>query len=320
MDERPWRRPDRQAEIRRMSMNGRNGLSLLFLGAVFGASFLFMRVAAPVLGPFAVAEGRVLIATIALLAIVGRAGVRAFLRDWPGYAFLGLANVALPFGLISFAEVHLSAGLASLINALTPLATAVVAAFWLRQRLTRRRSAAIAVGFAGVAVLVGWSPFALTQETVVAVLASIGATFGYAVGLTYSRRRFHGQPPMTVAFGQLVAATAILAPGALLTLPASVPPTDALLAVLALGLLCTAVAWPILFQLVAAIGPTASSTVTFLVPAFGIAWGALFLGESIGPGTLIGAALVLVSVGLVLEVRLPRRRPVAVPGTVASTD
>ncbi len=288
-------------------MTRRDGSLLLFLGAVFGASFLFMRVAAPVLGPLAVAEGRVLVASAALLVVVRGAGVRAFAADWRGYAILGLFNVAVPFAFISFAEVHLTAGLASLINAATPLATAVVAAYWLHQRLTVRRSIAIAIGFAGVGVLVGWSPFALTPETVLAVAASVGATFGYAIGLTYSRRRFAGQPPLIVAFGQLVGATAILAPGALLTLPSSDPSADALGAVLALGLVCTAIAWPILFRLVATIGPTASSTVTFIVPFFGVAWGALFLAEPVAPGTLVGAALVLVSIALVLDLRLPGR-------------
>jgi drug/metabolite transporter (DMT)-like permease len=135
----------------------------------------------------------------------------------------------------------------------------------------------------------------------------VGATFGYAVGLTYSRRRFPGRPPLIVAFGQLVGATLILAPGAFLTLPGSMPSTEALAAVVAVGLLCTALAWPILFRLVAEIGPTASSTVTFLVPAFGVVWGSVFLAEPLAPGTLVGAALVLVSVVLVLDVALPRR-------------
>lgn len=303
-------------------MTRTNGLLLVFLGAVFGASFLFMRVAAPVLGPLAVAEGRVLVASVALLLVVRGSGVRAFAADWRAYAILGLVNVAVPFAFISFAEVHLTAGLASLINAATPLATAVVAAYWLRQRLTARRVVAIAIGVLGVGVLVGWSPIALTPETLLAVAASVGAVFGYAIGLTYSRRRFAGRPPLTVAFGQLVGATAILAPGALLTLPSSAPSGGSLAAVLALGLVCTAVAWPILFRLVGALGPTASSTVTFIVPFFGVAWGAIFLGEPVAPGTLIGAALVLVSIALVLDLRLPRRpaRPVFVGSPVGHEE
>jgi drug/metabolite transporter (DMT)-like permease len=288
------------------AMSRRSGLELFLLGGVFGAAFLFMRVAAPVLGPLAVAEGRVLIASIALLAVVRMDGIRAFVRDWRGYALLGLANVAWPFALISFAEVHLTASTASLINAATPLATALVATIWLRHRLTPGRVSGIAVGFLGVAVLVGWSPFVASPATLVAAAASVAATVGYAVGLTYSRRRFAGQPPLTVAFGQLVGATLLLAPGALLTVPRQIPPVDTIAAVVGLGLLCTAVGWPLLFRLVAAIGPTASSTVTFLVPVFGLAWGTLFLGERLSSGTFLGAALILISVVLVLGVRFPR--------------
>ena len=298
-------------------MTRRHAFELLFLGAVFGSAFLFMRIAAPVLGPFVVAEGRVLIASIALLAIVRGAGIRAFVQDWRGFALLGLSNVALPFTLIAFAEVHLTAGLASLLNAATPLATALVAAVWLRHRLTRRRSIGIAIGFVGVAALVGWSPFTVSPGTVVAAAASIGATFGYALGLTYSRRRFPGSPPMIVAFGQLAGATLILAPGAVLSLPGSLPAPAPLAAVAALGLLCTAVGWPILFRLVAAIGPTASSTVTFLVPAFGVVWGSLFLAEPLAPGTLLGAALVVVSVVIVLDIALPVGPPRFLAGLTA---
>ena len=293
----------------RWRMPRRSGLELLLLGGVFGASFLFMRVAAPVLGPFLVAEGRVLIASLALLVVVRLDGIRAVIRDWRGFALLGLANAAVPFAFISFAEVQLTASLASLINAATPLATALVAALWLRHRLTRRRSAGIAVGFIGVAVLVGFSPFVLSPQTIVAAAASIAATFGYALGLTYSRRRFAGLPSLTVAFGQLVGAAVILAPGALLTVPKAAPSGDAFAAVVVLGLLCTAIGWPMLFRLVAAIGPTASSTVTFLVPVFGVAWGTLFLDEPVAPGTFLGAAIILVSVGLVLDLRAPWRLP-----------
>jgi drug/metabolite transporter (DMT)-like permease len=139
----------------------------------------------------------------------------------------------------------------------------------------------------------------------VAVGAALVATFGYAIGLSYARRRFPGVAPTTIAFGQLAAASVILAPGALLTLP-SVASVEAVGAVVALGFVSTAFAWPLLFRLAARVGPTATSTVTFLAPVFGVAWGALLLGEPIGPGLAVGAALVLTSLTLVFGVRLPR--------------
>ncbi len=290
----------------RAAMVGRNGFLLILLGAIFGASFLFMRVAAPILGPVVVAEGRVLVASVVLLVVAGRRVLPELRASWKAYAFLGLVNTALPFALISFAELQINASLASLLNAATPLSTTIVVAIWMRQGLTPRRLLAIVVGFVGVGVLVGWSPIELTPATLVAVLASLGATVGYAVGLTYSRRRFGGVSPLTVAIGQLVAASVILAPPALATLPATAPTLEAILALLALGTLCTALAWPLLFRLLAAVGPTASSTVTFLVPVFGVTWGALFLGEPLAPGTFAGAALVFVSLGLIFDVRLAR--------------
>jgi len=288
-----------------VAMGSRSTPLLVILGAIFGGSFLFMRVAAPVLGPWVVAEGRVLIAALALAPFVGRVGIGAAARDWRAYAVLGFFNAALPFGLISFAEVEIGASLASIVNAATPLSTAIVASAWLGQPLTPRRVGAIAIGVAGVAVLVGWNPVDPTPAMLLAVGAALVATFGYAIGLSYARRRFAGDDPLMISFGQLAAASVILAPGALLTLPSSAS-GEAMGSVLALGLVSTALAWPLVFRLAAPVGPTATSTVTFLAPVFGTAWGALLLHEPIGPGLAVGAVLVLVSLLLLFGIRLPR--------------
>ena len=287
-------------------MSNRPALLLLPLGAIFGSSFLFMRIAAPELGPLVTAFGRVSVAALALSLVVGPATLRRLAADWRGYAVVGLFNVGLPFALISFAEVSITASLAALLNATVPLFTVVVGAIWLRQAVTPKRVAAVAVGIAGVAVLVGWSPLELTPATLLAVAAMLGATSSYAVGLSYARRRFPAVPPIHSAAGQTIAASAWLAPAALLTLPAETPSVAALGSILALGLLCTALAWPILFRLLGRFGPTATSTVTFLAPVFGVTWGGLFLGEPIGPELLPGAALVATSLLLIFDVRLPR--------------
>ncbi len=295
-------------------MLDRNAALLLALAAIFGSSFLFMRVAAPEAGPALVAEGRVAIAAAVLAVLVGGQALRYCVANWRGFLVLGFFNAALPFGLISYAEVTITASLGSLLNATVPMFAAIVAAVWLRQRLTAKRGAAIAIGFAGVFVVVGWSPIELTTGSLLAVAAMLGATSGYAIGLTYARRRFHGVAPMTQAVGQLAAATVILAPLAAVTMPASVVSLNAIGSIMALAVLCTAVAWPLLFRLLARVGPTATATVTFLVPIFGIAWGAIFLGESIGPELLAGSVLIAVSLALIFDARLPafaRIRPIA---------
>lgn len=289
-------------------MPDRNALTLVFLGAVFGSSFLFMRVAAPEVGPVAVAEGRVVVATVLLAMVAGRPALRTVAANWRGFAVLGFFNVAVPFTLISFAEVSITASLAALLNATVPMFAAIVGAIWLGQPLTRERIAGIGLGFAGVGLLVGWSPVELTVETLVAVVAMLGATMGYAIGLTYARQRFAPMPPLTAAVGQLAAATVMLAPLALATLPAAVPSAAAIGSILTIGILCTAVAWPLLFRLLGRFGPTATSTVTFLAPAFGIAWGGLFLAEPVGLEMLPGSVLVAASLVLIFGVRVPWRR------------
>lgn len=288
-------------------MTNRTALLLLPLGAIFGSSFLFMRVAAPELGPIAVAEGRVGVAALALALAVGPRDLRVLATEWRGYLVLGLFNVAIPFALISFAEVTISASLAALLNATVPMFAVIVGAIWLRQRLTAKRLTAVVTGLVGVGVLVGWSPIELTPATILAAAAMLSATASYAIGLTYARRRFAGVPPVHSAAGQTMAATVILAPLALLTLPSAPPSLEAAVSVLTLGLLCTAFAWPLLFRLLGAFGPTAASTVTFLAPVFGVTWGALFLAEPLGPEMLVGGAVIAVSLLLIFDIRLPGR-------------
>ena len=147
-------------------------------------------------------------------------------------------------------------------------------------------------------------PVAIDGPTLVAIAACVGAVTAYALGFTFARRRLPHVEPTTIAFGQLLGAAVVLAPGALLTLPTVGPGSDVVLALLGLAVFSTAVAWPLLFRLVATIGPTASSTVTFLAPAFGIAWGALILGEPVGPSLLVGGALIVASIALVTGVRV----------------
>lgn len=279
--------------------------SLLYCGAAFGGAFLFMRIAAPELPPLVVAFGRVAIAALILLPIAGRGRLAAMRPYWRQYAVVGFFMAAAPFALFAFAERSLTAGMGSIINATTPLWTALILAVWVRQVPTPRRIAAIVVGFAGVGVIVGFEGVKFGPGVPLAVLAATAGAASYGLALTFIRRRMAPQSPLTLALGQLIAATILLAPLALPASRSATPGSASVVALLGLGLLSTAIAWPILFRLNREVGPMAASTVTFLNPVFGTLWGALFLGEVVSPTFLLGAALVFVSLLLVLDVRLP---------------
>jgi drug/metabolite transporter (DMT)-like permease len=279
--------------------------ALLFLGAVWGGAFLFYRIVAPEVGPLWTAEVRVGIAAVALLAVVGRPALRAVPGRIGQFAFLGLTFSAIPFVLIGFATLTLPTGLAALLNATTPLFTALVGAIWLGTRISPRVVAGIGVGLASVLVLVGWSPLDPGPATFVAAAASLGSAFSYAIAGTFVRRHMADVRPIELAAGQMTASALILLPVALVSGPLPVPSPGAAVSLLTLGLASTAVAWPLFFRVLGRTTPTTASTVTFIVPGFGILWGALFLGEAIGPGTATGFALVLVSLVLVLGIRIP---------------
>lgn len=292
---------------------------LFALSALWGGSFIFMRVAAPVIGPIVMVEVRVLIAGLVLLAYAALARQPLHLRDrWRQYALIGLVNSAIPFVLIATAELHLTASLAATLNATSPLFGALIAAFWLKDALTPARLAGIALGILGVAIVTGAGPLTLSGTIVLSIGASLLAAGFYGLGSAVIRRTATGAPPLGIAVGSQLAASLVLAPLVPLALPSRAPSTDAVLCVLALGLFSTAVAYVLYFRLVADIGPASALTVTFLVPAFSLVWGALFLGERIGANMLLGCAIILTGTALVTGV-LPgrvlslRRTPVSAP-------
>jgi drug/metabolite transporter (DMT)-like permease len=294
-------------------------LSLLYCGAAFGGSFLFMRLAAPELPALVVAFGRVAIAALILVPFAGRAGLAAMRGCWRDYLVVGFFMAAAPFALFAFAERSITAGLGSIINATTPLWTVIVLAAWLHQPPTARRVAAIGLGFAGVAVIVGLEGLQLAPDALVGVIAATAGAACYGIALTYMRRRMTSQPPLQLALGQLIAATALLAPGALLTVGEAVPSVESVAAVGALAILSTAIAWPILFRVNREVGPLATSTVTFLNPVFGTLWGAMFLAETVSPAFLGGSLLVFASLALVLDLRpLARLRTALRPPAAAA--
>ena len=273
---------------------------LVALAALWGASFLFMRMAAPVLGPFIMADVRILLAAGALGAYFHWTGFDSqWRRWWRHYAFIGVINTALPFALYGYAAVHIPAGLSAVTNATAPIWGALLAIVFLRERLSASRATGLLLGIAGVA-LVTRPPASVTYPPL-AVAAALGGAFCYAVAGVYLKHRAHGAPGRGMAFGTQLAAGILLLPFAALSQPLAPITPLAVIATIAMALGSGAVAYVLYFRLIADIGPIRSLTVTYLIPVFGVLFGALFLGEALDASMLGGAALVVLGTVLVLR-------------------
>ena len=289
---------------------------LLLLAAIWGSSFLFMRMVVPAFGPVAMAFVRVAGASLFLLPILLWRGEWPLLRQhWRPMLVLGLTNSALPFMLFGYAAYTLPAGLAAIFNAATPLSAALIAWLWLGTPLTGWRSLGLALGFVGVVglglykSLVGGSLQAvqLDHHTALAVAACLLGTLLYGHAASHARRYLAGVPSMVMAAGtQLAAAAALLLP-ALWAWPSTAPSLQAWGLAAALAVLASGVAYILYFRLISNVGPMQAASVTFLVPVFASLWGALALGEEVTLPMLIGGAVVLAGSALVLGL-LPRPR------------
>ena len=280
--------------------------ALILLAAVWGASFLFYRIAVPMLGPFMLVELRVLLAGLALLVYARLRRKKLELKANLGKLIvLGLINSVVPFTLIAAAQLTLSASLASILNATTPLFAAVAASIWLNERLSIKRVLGLPLGVLGVAALVGWSPFEVSPPVLLSVVAMLLAALSYALAGIYIKRNFRGVSGLTLATGQQLTAACLLLIPATISMPSTMPSVTVASAVLALAILSTAVAYLLYFYLMDQVGPTKTLSVTYLIPLFGSLWGILFLSERFTPGMAIGLVLVILSVMFVNEVRLP---------------
>ncbi|MBK9244818.1 MAG: DMT family transporter [Burkholderiales bacterium] len=295
-------------------MKSRDVFDLLLLAALWGASFLFMRVAAPAFGPVALVEVRVLIAAAFLLPIVAARGGLAELRaNGLRAGVIGVVNSAIPFVLFTYAALSISAGFASILNATMPIWAAAVGALWLRERLTALQWSGLALGMAGVAVLVwgqvDFKPGSSRWAVTLAVAAALAATLAYGVAAHLARRLQAGVSPLVTAAGSQIGAGIALAAPAIWLWPAHNPALSLWLAALMLGVACTAIAYLLYFRLIAHIGAVNAASVTFLIPLFGTLWGALFLGEAVTLQMFAGGAVVLAGTVLALGlVRAPARR------------
>lgn len=280
-------------------MNTTNLIRLFVLAAIWGGSFLFLRIAVPALGPALLIEYRVASAALFLLVVGLVLRKKLALRDhWRHYLILGFFNSALPFFLFAFAARTLSASLLTVLNATAPMWGALLGAIWTRSAVTPRSAAGLALGTLGVALLVGFDHISTQPGAGIAIAAALLGAICYGIASLYAKTA-KKVDAFSNAHGSMWAAALLTLP-LLPWFPAPGTPTVGILgATLALGIVCSGIAYIIYFKLIEEIGTTSALTVTFLTPAFGILWGALFLGEVIGWYTIVGAAIVLLGTALV---------------------
>lgn len=286
-------------------MKPRDLLTLIALAAVWGASFLFLRVAAPVVGPVGVAAARVSLAAALLgcaLLITRQAWPAG--RNWPDLMASALLSSVVPALCLGQAALSLPAGLMSIINATTPLWGVLVGWAWTRQAPSRTVVGGMLAGLIGVGILTGpgtgvASPSGQASASFGPVALILVATLSYAISVHHARRRLQHLSPLVLCTGTMLLASGCLVGPALWMGPVGVPsgnwsdvPTAAWGALFALGAVCTALAYTVFFRLIQRLGPTPALTVTFLIPVFGMLWGALFLGEAITPLMLLGTAVI----------------------------
>ena len=275
----------------------------VLLGAIWGASFLFTRLGATEFGALPTAGMRVTIAALFLLPLLLARGQLPILRKhWKKIFFLGLLNSGIPFALYAYALLSISTGLSSLLNATVPLFGALVAWLWLKDRPHGMKIVGLLIGFVGVVMLASgkasFKPDASGLVTGWAVLACLGACRCYGLAASFTKRYLSGQPSLVIATGSQMGATLGLALPTYLWWPSQTPGTTAWLALLAVGVLCTGVAYVLYFRLIDKVGAAGSLTVTFLIPVFAVFYGVVFLGETVTAWMLICGAVILCGTAL----------------------
>jgi drug/metabolite transporter (DMT)-like permease len=279
---------------------------LVSLAAIWGGSFIFIRVLAPTIGPILTAASRVLIAGAVLVIYCRATGFSADLgRYWRQYLVIGVVNSALPFVLYAIAALHIPASYSVILNSTTPLFTALLAVPLLGERLTWAKLAGLAAGAAGVVLVSRAGPVVPDLWFGAAVAACLAATVCYAVSSIYMKKHAVGAKPLAIAGWSQVFAGLVLVP----LVPFAPPPgaiTPLVIAnVLGLALVCSSVAYVLYYRLIADVGPTRALTVAFLMPAFGMVWGALFLDETITWPMIAGCALIIGGTSSVLRPARP---------------
>ena len=269
-------------------------LELLLLACVWGASYLFTRIAAPALGPVLLTELRVLLSGLTILLLSLRSNIVEEIRQnlVPLFA-LGCINLAIPFILFAIAALYLPAGFTSILNATVPLFGTIIAFAWLKEKLTWSSLVGLIIGFAGVVVLVGWTSMPINISFVLSTSAGLLGAFMYAIAAPYAKNKLSSVSSMAISTGSQLSAAVVLLPFTPFFLPTSSISIEVIGVVAALALFSTALAYILYFRLINSVGVTKTLTVTYLVPLFAIFWGTIVLNEPITISMLVGCGLIL---------------------------
>jgi drug/metabolite transporter (DMT)-like permease len=282
-------------------------LLFVILGFMWGSSYLFIKIGVDAgLTPFTLITLRLLLGFVLLATVVAiaREPLPRNARTYGHLIVMGAVNIAIPFSLITWAELTVDSALAAILNAAVPLFVILIAAVFLRdERITANRLAGLALGFIGVVILVGFDPAKLASGSLAGEIALIGSTISYACGAVYARRNIHGLRPMIPAIFQVGFALAMVTVLAFvferpIDIVSQMKP-EAIFAVVWLGILGSGLAYLVFFRILGRWGATRTSMVAYLLPVFGIALGALVLQEAIDARLLIGTALVIAGVAMV---------------------
>ncbi len=281
-------------------MSPANYFNLVLLAAIWGGSFLFMRIAVPSLGPVLLIELRVLLAALFLLVVGYVLRKRLMLgQHWRHYLILGGLNSALPFVLLAYAAQTLPASLLSILNGTAPIWGALIGSLWSRSWLPGHQVLGLLLGITGVTVLVGMDRVSVEPGAGLAILAGLSAAISYSLASIYARRASPVEP-FANAHGSMWGASFLLLPLVFFFVPAELPTDHTIsFSVVMLGVVCSGVAYLLYFKLIRDVGATSALTVTFLVPVFGILWGHVVLNEPVGWHTAVGASLVILGTGMV---------------------
>jgi drug/metabolite transporter (DMT)-like permease len=285
----------------------RDYLELLLLSAIWGSSFLFLRIASPEFGPVFLIEMRVLSGLVVLLPLSLLLGKHEeVFKHWRMIFVVSLTNMAVPFCFFAYAALNTSAGLLSILNATVPFFTAIVALVFFQQRLSVLAIGGMLIGFIGIVVLV-FNPagFASGTGSALAALAALFACVLYGIALNLVAHKLQGVSGMSITVGSLFFSSIVLLPFALWQQPVNLPQGSVWLSVLALGVLCTGFGYILFYRLIARIGSQQAIMTTYLISLFSMLWGYLFLAESITFFVVIGCMLVLGGVGMTTG-KLPR--------------
>jgi drug/metabolite transporter (DMT)-like permease len=280
-------------------MNLRNFCELVLLSAIWGSSFLFLRIASPAFGPIFLIEMRVLSGLLVLLPVFFVMGkYQEFKLHWKMILLVSLLNMAIPFCFFAYSALNMGAGLLSIMNATVPIFTAMVGFLYFRQRLSQLGFAGLVVGLLGVAILMSESRDESGITSDLAVPAALFASILYGIAINLAAHKLQGVSVITITTGSLFFSSTILLPLAIRSRPEVIPEGVIWLSVLSLGIVCTGFGYVLFYKLIGEIGSQRAITTTYLIPLFSIFWGSLLLGETLTVTMFLGGVTVLLGVAL----------------------